>query len=384
MIAHKIRIYPNKAFRELFSEQFEYARRDYNRQLDMLVKGIKSQQITPYNLDASLKKIWSYCLKHADFFHKDSYHFPDIIRWNSKRLSMLAPKLLNGGVEPHFKALGVGKQAFKMCAAPLDEHRYLVTQGKRLIIKGFGSITLAEETRFHSFPISIEFVLHNNRYYACFLFKENHPVYLETGRRVGLDVGISTFVVASEENGPTRRFDLKMGKRDAIAKKINKYTSLLSCKVNEHKTSHPSSKRYAKTLKRLRDAYHRHSNLKKNFIEQTCHVIARDYDFIGVENLSMTRMLQKRSVARWYIHKPYAAFLSRLIVKAREAGKHVQEVARNFPSSQLCHECGKKSSITKNLSIRAWTCPHCGAHLDRDENAAKNILRQTLLDAHLT
>ena len=49
-----------------------------------------------------------------------------------------------------------------------------------------------------------------------------------------------------------------------------------------------------------------------------------------------------------------------------------------YSSSQICHVCGYRSDITKNLGVREWDCPQCGAHHDRDTNAAKNILRHAL------
>ena len=59
-------------------------------------------------------------------------------------------------------------------------------------------------------------------------------------------------------------------------------------------------------------------------------------------------------------------------------GTHVVHVDQWFASSQLCSVCGFKFEGTKDLEVRQWTCPHCGAVHDRDVNAARNILAEAL------
>ena len=59
--------------------------------------------------------------------------------------------------------------------------------------------------------------------------------------------------------------------------------------------------------------------------------------------------------------------------KAEWYGREMIIAPSNYASSQLCSECGYKNPDVKNSRLRDWTCPECGAHHDRDENAAKNL-----------
>ena len=68
--------------------------------------------------------------------------------------------------------------------------------------------------------------------------------------------------------------------------------------------------------------------------------------------------------------------LTMLLYKANWYGRTIVKIPSDYPSSQLCSSCGYKNSITKNLSVRTWTCPHCQSKHDRDINASINILRK--------
>ncbi|MDO5145498.1 MAG: zinc ribbon domain-containing protein [Eubacteriales bacterium] len=69
----------------------------------------------------------------------------------------------------------------------------------------------------------------------------------------------------------------------------------------------------------------------------------------------------------------WGMFTTFLTYKLEEMGKQLVKVDKFFASSQNCSVCGYKNSEIKDLAVRAWHCPNCGTHHDRDINAAKNI-----------
>ena len=73
----------------------------------------------------------------------------------------------------------------------------------------------------------------------------------------------------------------------------------------------------------------------------------------------------------------YGMFLSMLEYKLSDRNKYLVKVDKWFPSSQICHSCGTIHPEMKNLAIRKMTCD-CGLTMNRDQNAAINILKEGL------
>ena len=92
----------------------------------------------------------------------------------------------------------------------------------------------------------------------------------------------------------------------------------------------------------------------------------------------MKGMSQALNFGKSVADNGWGMFTSFLEYKLADMGKQLIKVDKFFASSQTCSVCGNKYEGTKDLSVREWDCPACGAHHDRDMNAAINIRNEGL------
>lgn len=139
------------------------------------------------------------------------------------------------------------------------------------------------------------------------------------------------------------------------------------------------SNNYQKTQRKIASIHEHIANQRNDFLQKLSTEIANQYDLVAVEDLNMKAMSNKGfRNGKATMDNGWGRFVNMLEYKLADRGKILIKVDKWYPSSQLCSCCGYQDPLVKDLSVRRWTCPECGAVHDRDHNAAINIRNEGL------
>lgn len=183
----------------------------------------------------------------------------------------------------------------------------------------------------------------------------------KTNKHVGIDLGVKDFVITSDGEVFENKHFFK-----SQESKIAKLQRQLSKKQKDSNNRDKQRIRIAKAFERL-------TNQKESYIHSVVNELLTYYDTVFMEDLNVQGMLKNHKIAKAIQEVGFYRFKYVLEDKAINNYKKVAFVDRFYPSSKTCHKCGY---INKELTLndREWTCPVCGEHIDRDLNAAMNIL----------
>lgn len=203
------------------------------------------------------------------------------------------------------------------------------------------------------------------RYAASILCETEVAPYPAVNSAVGLDLGLKSYLTTSD--GETAENPKYYRARQRKLRRAHK--KLSRCEKG--------SKNRAKAKTKLARVYEQVSNQRDDFLHKLSTNLIRENALIGLETLNVKGMVKNRKLSKSVMDAGWGGFVRMLEYKARWHSRTVQKVDPFFPSSQLCSHCGVKNLAVKDLAVREWACV-CGAHHDRDLNAALNIRNEAL------
>jgi len=201
-----------------------------------------------------------------------------------------------------------------------------------------------------------------DRWYACFSVECEHVKKAVSGKFIGIDLGIKSFAVLSSGeaiNNPKyfRKSEKALARKQRRLSKAGKGSS--------------NRKKHRRTVSRL---HRKIRNQRSDFLHKVSRKIVNTYGFVAVEDLNIKGIVRNHCLAKSISDASWGRFLGFLEYKAEEAGIQFEKVAPHHTSIN-CSHCG--NSVPKTLKDRIHFCIACGTTLDRDHNAAINILKKS-------
>ena len=187
----------------------------------------------------------------------------------------------------------------------------------------------------------------------------------ETNSTVGIDLGIKDFVITSDgEVFNNLHF------KKSETNKIKRLQRQLSRKEKGSNNRNKARIRLAKVYKRINDR-------KQYYLHSISNSLIDENQIICMEDLNVKGMVKNHNLAESILEMNFGEFRRMLEYKANWYNRKIVFVDRFYPSSKTCHNCGY---INKGLTLndRQWVCPQCGEVIERDYNAALNILDEGL------
>ena len=361
--AIKIRIYPSAEQVDFINKQLGCCRFVYNNCLAFRKDSYQNEHISVSSSEA---------VKHITVLKKDNEWLKDV---HSKVLQQ-SVRDMNQAYDNFFK-LHKGFPKFKSkhdnrqsCRFPKDA--FIGVRGNRIdLIKVLKDIHFKcsrnderylnrNQDKVKSITLSKE---PNGKFYLSVLIDKPLRQVPQSSSMVGLDLGIKDFAVTSDGQ-VIENFHFKKNEES----RLKRLQRQISKKIVGSKNREKARLRFAKLNEKIR-------NRKLNFLHDVTNHLIDENQVIVMEDLNVKGMVRNHKLAESISEVNWGEFRRILAYKAAWHGRQLVFIDRFYPSSKRCNHCGY---IYKELTLkdRQWVCPKCGSLIDRDYNAALNILEE--------
>ena len=375
----KIRLYPNETMKQVLDDLCDYRRYCWNQGLalwnDMydasLVLGDKKLRPSARKVRDELvanKEDWQYqlsarCLQLA---------ISDL----GKAWQNFFKKSLPDWGKPKFKSKKTARQGFKTDRAQIVNGKLRLDKPHG--VKAWADISFKGANDLKGELKVVSIYRENGKYWASLPFEVKVTKKAKTGQKTAVDVNVGHFDY-TEGQVKTLPNNLK-----ALYKRIKHYQRLLARKRVANGKKAIQANNYVKTRAKLQRDYRRVANIQHDIVQKFTTMLVNNYDRIAIEDLAVKQM-QMSHVASKGLHRSMFGYFKQVLkYKCEWYGKELILADRYYPSTQRCSQCGHVKTGTDKVGLdgnkkhktkhNEYICYECGAVMERDENAVRNLL----------
>ena len=357
---YKYRIYPNKEQQIKINNTLHLCMILYNLALEQRISIYKNHKKSIYyneqqNQLPELKKTYNEFKEIHSQVLQNVLHRVD----NAYHLFFLRLKAHKKGKDAGFPRF---KSADRYDSFTYPQYKLRLEKNRITLLK-IGNIKIVYQRPIEGRVKTLTVKKEVDQYYVCITceISKEIPAKKVVETAIGVDLGLNHFITLSNSETVDNPKYLKQSESKLVFQQKH-----LSRKKKGSKNRNKQKLKLARIHRKIR-------NQRKDFLHKLSRKLVNKYDLIVFEDLKVQNMLQNHHLAKSIADASWSKLVSNCVYKAEEAGKHCIKVnARD--TTKECSKCHEKVHVP--LWQRVYECKNCGLVIDRDFNAAKNILNR--------
>jgi putative transposase len=353
----KYRLYPSKTQQRQLEQTIETCRRWYNNCLAERMTAWENERrsVSKYELLAKVKE-YRRENPYAGQLHS---HILQVVVSDLDQAFQAFFRRVKTGVNPGYPRFK-GRNRFDSFGLKEYGNGFKLN-GRRLRLTGIGRLRVRWHRPIEGTIKTIRIRKQAGEWYACFACEVEGQPLEPTDREIGIDVGVYHLLATSENEivANPRWYREEQKKLRVIQRRVAR------CKLG--------GANRCKSVLALQRHHEYIANRRKDYLDKLVNYFVSHYDRIALEDLQIHGMVRSHLLSKSILDAGWGYLKQRLIDKAAEAGRRVLLVNPSY-SSKTCYSCG---SLFSELSLAdRWVDCSCGISMDRDVNAACNILKR--------
>jgi putative transposase len=353
----KYRLYPSKTQQRQLEQTIETCRRWYNNCL--------AERMTAWENERRSVSKYEQLAKVKEYRRENPYagqlhsHILQVVVSDLDQAFQAFFRRVKTGVNPGYPRFK-GRNRFDSFGLKEYGNGFKLN-GRRLRLTGIGRLRVRWHRPIEGTIKTIRIRKQAGEWYACFACEVEGQPLEPTDREIGIDVGVYHLLATSENEivANPRWYREEQKKLRVIQRRVAR------CKLG--------GANRCKSVLALQRHHEYIANRRKDYLDKLVNYFVSHYDRIALEDLQIHGMVRSHLLSKSILDAGWGYLKQRLIDKAAEAGRRVLLVNPSY-SSKTCYSCG---SLFSELSLAdRWVDCSCGISMDRDVNAACNILKR--------